>query len=117
MSDIDINSPAVADTAILEAPPEAPASTNGHHHPEPATPSAEILEHNAPQPAIPDGTTTGAAPAKMTDTQPNAIPSKGSVSVKDRKHKPAGRDRGNLTIIDPNIKLGGGYSAAERAEL
>lgn len=116
MSDINV-SPAVADTAILDAPENG----NGHH-PEPATAEATMTENNAPQPAVPDGTATGATPAKVTDTQANPIASKGSISVKDHKprhnHNPnAKRDRGNLTIIDPNIKLGGGYSDKERMEL
>src|SRR6185503_8154286 len=97
MSDINV-SPAVADTATIDA-----ATSNGNgHHPEPATAEATVTEQNSPvgQPAIPDGPTTGATPAPVTDTQANAIPAKGSINVKDRKPrnygKPAQRDRGNL---------------------
>src|ERR1051325_8208699 len=104
MSDINV-APALADTATM---------TNGNgngHHAEPAV----------GQPAIPDGTPAGATPATVTDTQAHTTPATGSVTVKDNKSrhngKPAKRDRGNLTIIDPNIKLGGGYSDAERKEL
>ena len=116
-STIAPSSLAAADTATLEA-----------IHPEPATRDAEVLEHNSPigQPAIPDGTTTGAVPERMTDSNANPIPSPGSVEVKEHRNgraKPAntiGRassKRSNFTIIEPHTKLGGGYTAEERAEL
>src|SRR5579883_1241492 len=108
-------SSAVTDTASIENG----ALTNGHH--EPATHGAEVLEHNAPtgQPAIPDGTTTGATPTLVTDANPNTVPAKGEVTVKERtvRRPTVSSSRANFTIIDPKRKLGGGYSANERAEL
>lgn len=98
------------------------ATTATMDHPTPATHEATVTDHNSPvgQPAIPDGTTTGTKPSRTTDTQANAIPATGSVDVKGAKEaKDASRKsrRANLTIIDPNTKLGGGYSTAERDEL
>jgi small subunit ribosomal protein S1 len=87
-------------------------------HPTPATPDATVIDHNSAigQPAIPDGTTTGAKPAKVTDAQPNAIPATGTIDVKETPEQRKQR-RANLTIIDPNTKLGGGYSQSEREQL
>jgi small subunit ribosomal protein S1 len=86
--------------------------------PTPATHDATVTDHNSPvgQPAIPDGTTTGTKPAKTTDVQANAIPATGNVEIKDAKEKKVNK-RANLTIIDPQTKLGGGYSNEERAQL
>ncbi len=109
------SSPAVADTASSNATLEA-------IHPEPATHEAEVIRHNSltGEPAIPDGTTTGAKPPHVTDLNANTVPSVGTVEIKDRRngHKPARKSvRSNFTIIEPHTKLGGGYSKEERAEL
>jgi small subunit ribosomal protein S1 len=114
-------SPAAADAALLDA------TTNGHHataHTTLATHEATILDHNSPtgQPAIPDGTAAGAQPPHQTVAHANATPATGSVyhkqkSAKKTREQTAKQNRANLTIIDPNIKLGGGYSDAERKEL
>jgi small subunit ribosomal protein S1 len=95
------------------------ATTATLEHPTPATHEATVTDHNSPigQPAIPDGTTTGAKPTRTTDAQPNAIPATGSVELKESKDAARKSRRANLTIIDPNTKLGGGYSTAERDEL
>ncbi|HET6402002.1 MAG TPA: 30S ribosomal protein S1 [Candidatus Kapabacteria bacterium] len=111
---------AVADTATDTASTDT--ATLEAIHPEPATRDAEVIEHNSltGQPAIPDGTTTGAVPERMTDANPNTIPSTGSVEVKDRRNgraKTISSKRSNFTIIEPHTKLGGGYTAEERAEL
>ena len=118
-------SPAEADTATMEQPDFVADHTENSRHPEPATHEAEVLEHNAAigQPSIPNGTTTGTPPYHVTDTNANPIPSTGTVEVKPSHAKRAQSaqsfksNRANLTIIDPNIKLGGGYSKEERAEL
>lgn len=122
---INPSSLAAADTAL---PPPSPLLEKAGEFPEPATHNAEVLEHNSPigQPAIPDGTTTGSIPERITDTNANPIPGTGSVEVKERiagdarrngHAKTASSKRSNFTIIEPHTKLGGGYTAEERAEL
>ena len=109
------SSPAAADTATITA-------SIHHTHPEPATAEAEIIRNNSEigQPAVPDGTAIGSKPPHVTDSNPNPVPSTGTVDIKDRRNgrKPGRQSvRSNFTIIEPHTKLGGGYSDAERAEL
>ncbi len=109
-----------ADTLTLEEPITT-------HFAEPATRDAEVLEHNSAtgQPAIPDGTTTGATPPLMADLSANPIPAAGSVQIKsvsehprrNGRAKPTSSGRAKFTILDPNTKLGGGYTKEEHAEL
>lgn len=77
------------------------------------THQAETLAHNAPtgQPSIPNATLAGAKPTKMTSTNPEPV---SSVGVEVRRTPKANK---NLTIVDPNTKLGGGYSKDERDQL
>ncbi|HWF45079.1 MAG TPA: 30S ribosomal protein S1, partial [Candidatus Kapabacteria bacterium] len=126
-----LENPNTTDTATIEEPTLLDHGSNGEHSgngersarsPEPATHNAEVLEHNAPtgQPSLPDGTTTGAQPVRATDTAANPIASKGAVDIKPSngtRVKDFKSNRANLTIIDPNIKLGGGYSKEDRSEL
>ncbi|MDP4199349.1 MAG: 30S ribosomal protein S1 [Bacteroidota bacterium] len=115
----DINeqiSPVAADatTDTISATLEAPV-TNGHHHPE--TELAEIAEPAAPATAqiAPDVTPAAVIPATTEAKERKKLRPTTSSTI--RSNQGGGRDRGNLTIIDPNIKLGGGYSKEEHAEL
>ena len=115
-------SPAAADTATIEQPEATANQAQTSMHSEPATHEAEVLDHNAitGQPSIRNGTTTGTEPVHVTGTATNSVPSKGTTEVKQSNAKRAQNfksNRANLTIIDPNIKLGGGYSKEERADL
>jgi small subunit ribosomal protein S1 len=116
---------AIEESTLLDHEHNGEHSESGErsaHSPEPATRNAEVTEHNAltGQPSLPDGTTTGTKPVRATDTAANPIPSKGTVDIKPSngtRAKDFKSNRANLTIIDPNIKLGGGYSKEERSEL
>jgi small subunit ribosomal protein S1 len=108
-----------ATTDVAEQAPELNA----------ATPGAEVIDHNSPigQPAVPDGTQTGTKPPPVSVSPTGTVGSNGVRIVEDKKNNIPKRQRstessgrtgkGNLTIIDPNTKLGGGYSDKEREEL
>ncbi len=91
----------------------------------PATADVATLDPNSSvgQPAIPDGTPTGSTPEPASTVPSHPVPaSAASIKSGERKNGKAQQtqaksNRANLTIIDPNTKLGGGYSKAEHDEL
>ncbi|HEY3876392.1 MAG TPA: 30S ribosomal protein S1, partial [Candidatus Kapabacteria bacterium] len=133
------SSPSAADAETSTLSMNEPASMNEHasmsdvaaptlEDAVPLTHEAELISHNSGQPAIPNGTLTGATPPHATTVTPNATPGAAvadSAQPKgERTHpkrnghsKVASSGRAKFTILDPKTKLGGGYSKEEHAEL